>query len=321
MTTYTKFATGFDPAEMIDTQTSSRARVLQIDIPWNNLVQLGFLSERELQLIKKYDKRAIETKKSLVQQEPLEFANLFMNLIGGGQQAATKIDRIQYVLSLIDELLSDDESFVKIFLRSEDPFTLFIRLLSKNDEYTSSKATYILSLLLIKSEQPPIAIVQELIRWCAERIRPMHQELSSALTTLQTLLRKEVNRAVFYNEDGINRLGGLIRSANNNTQSLYQALTCLWLLSYTSDIAASFHNTTVVQKTVEVLRNVPKEKIVRVSLALFRNLANKGKNNQEMIDYQLFRILSNFNQKNGVMKNLKKTLNSSLKFLRMNLLF
>ena len=69
MTTYAKFApAGFDPAELVDTQASARDRVLSMDIPWNNLVQLGLLQERELQLIKKYDKRSIETKKSLVQQ-------------------------------------------------------------------------------------------------------------------------------------------------------------------------------------------------------------------------------------------------------------
>ena len=41
-----------------------------------------------------------------LRQEPMEYATLFMSLIGGGQQAATKIDRIQYALSLIDELLT-----------------------------------------------------------------------------------------------------------------------------------------------------------------------------------------------------------------------
>jgi hypothetical protein len=65
---------GYDPSEL-DNQISARDAILQLEIPWNNLVQLGIIQERELHLIKKYDKRKIDVKTSLVQQ----VQNLFIS--------------------------------------------------------------------------------------------------------------------------------------------------------------------------------------------------------------------------------------------------
>ena len=42
----------------------------------------------------------------LFNKDPFDYASLFINLIGGGQSAATKIERIQYALALIDELIT-----------------------------------------------------------------------------------------------------------------------------------------------------------------------------------------------------------------------
>ena len=68
-------ASGYDTSELIDKQTSTREKILSSEIPWQNLVQLGIIQEKENFLIKKYDKRSLDTKKALIQQ-----VNLKMNI-------------------------------------------------------------------------------------------------------------------------------------------------------------------------------------------------------------------------------------------------
>jgi hypothetical protein len=59
----------------------------------------------------------------------VEYANLFLSLIGGGQHVATKIERIQYGLSLIDELLSGLNLVVKVTFGTQNIYSFFSKLM------------------------------------------------------------------------------------------------------------------------------------------------------------------------------------------------
>jgi hypothetical protein len=107
----------------------------------------------------------------------------------------------------------------------------------------------------------------EVMKWCNDQIRdPAFAGM--ALEGLRNLLRHDDVRIKFYENDGLNRLGGLIKNAGADTQIAYQALFCLWLLSYNDDIAGNFHTTNVIQYIINCLKNIPKEKVIRIGTAV-----------------------------------------------------
>jgi V-type H+-transporting ATPase subunit H len=62
-------------------------------------------------------------------------------------------------------------------------------------------------------------------------------------------------------------------------QMIYQAAFCFWLFSFDKEIAAELNNKfDIISVLADVARNAVKEKIVRVIVATFRNLAEKAPN-------------------------------------------
>jgi len=129
------------------------------------------------------------------------------------------------------------------------------------------------------------------------RTKTGYLELSTALNTLQTLLRRDEFRLIFLQQDGINCLKGLLAAHANNFQILYQAIYGLWLLSYNGGIGENFGPTTVIHKLVELVRTSSKEKVIRVALATLRNLLGKGTNNEQMIETNLLKEVDKLLQK------------------------
>eukprot|EP00164_Ancoracysta_twista_P009022 GFYU01013221.1.p1 GENE.GFYU01013221.1~~GFYU01013221.1.p1 ORF type:complete len:126 (+),score=10.79 GFYU01013221.1:311-688(+) len=67
-----------------------------------------------------------------------------------------KEETVQYVLTLVDDVLSNDHSKAALFLslptrrekRQMDPFAAFTRLLNRSDKYTLEKASHIFTILV-----------------------------------------------------------------------------------------------------------------------------------------------------------------------------
>mmetsp|Transcript_15722 Transcript_15722/g.61408 ORF Transcript_15722/g.61408 Transcript_15722/m.61408 type:complete len:446 (-) Transcript_15722:46-1383(-) len=317
------FRAGYDAAAAEATQELDRSRVLAMRLPWDQIHGAGTIDADQLELIRQYDKRPLDMKKTFVDERPAEYAALFMTLVGY-EQLTAKIERLQYALSLIDELLSDDESFVSVFLEQADPYSPFTRILNtKSDVYTLAKASRVLALLLIKSAAPPQEAVRTLVQFCGEQLREERATQNRvALGALQTLLRAEAYRALFHADDGVNKLKRLLNAGLHNSQVVYQALHCLWLLSYSASIAAAFHRTTIIPRIVEVLRDVPKEKVTRVALATLRNIAGKDEenmNNAQMMDAGVMRVLENLQQKNWADQDLTEDLEALVEQLQANI--
>jgi len=208
------------------------------------------------------------------------------------------MERARYGLSLIEELFEAEPESIKHFLQVPDPYISFSRIMqTKSDSYCAAKAVKLVSLLIIKSPEANVAnVVAEVLRWCNEKLRNV-SDISIGLEGLQTLLRNDTVRQRFTEDDGIARLGNVLKTANLSSQIVYKTLYCLWLLSYNEEIGSKFSQSTVIHKIVDVLKIIQKEKVSRMGLAILANIANKGDNNQQMIEAKLQRVLELLNQK------------------------
>ncbi|PSN36098.1 V-type proton ATPase subunit H [Blattella germanica] len=89
---------------------------------------------------------------------------------------------------------------------------------------------------------------------------------------LQTLLQNNKYRQVFDLIDGVSFIINML-SHRNNFQVQYQLIFCLWLLTFKSEIASKeIMPSTVIKLLSDCLNDSAKEKVVRITLALFKNL-------------------------------------------------
>lgn len=282
-------------------------KVLNRNPEWENLRISAIIETREFELLGRYDKQPIETKLNLFKQDGHNYALLFCGLL----QKCNKEDVNEYVLTLIEQIFLEDETICKTFLQLSSehaalPYSSFLKFLGKKgderDWYLGSKASMILSWLLIYDPKPNEDIVLQLVRWLTQQVRkPAAKEIASGLSALQILLRKDSFRLLFAREDGLSLLAGLLKGLSPSFQLLYQNLYCLWLLSYNTQLAETLGSIQAIPKIVHVLKNITKAKIIRMSLAILKNLLNKAKNNQQMIDMGAVLILQKIkaNDKTG----------------------
>jgi V-type H+-transporting ATPase subunit H len=86
-------------------------------------------------------------------------------------------------------------------------------------------------------------------------------------------------------------LAGLLVSQAQNTQVVYEVGFSLWLLSYNASLLHLFREHRVIRALVGVIKSLLRVKVVRVALAALRNLLDKEKCNEAMIDAGLPRLL------------------------------
>ena len=75
-------------------------------------------------------------------------------------------------------------------------------------------------------------------------------------------------------------------------QSQYQAINCLWLLSFQAELHLELGS--VIPKVIEVSRNCQKEKVMRISLMFLRNLTAETKNVERMVENKLHKQVRAF---------------------------
>eukprot|EP01103_Thecamoeba_quadrilineata_P000097 TRINITY_DN10076_c0_g1_i1.p1 TRINITY_DN10076_c0_g1~~TRINITY_DN10076_c0_g1_i1.p1 ORF type:complete len:460 (-),score=85.02 TRINITY_DN10076_c0_g1_i1:105-1484(-) len=286
-------------------------KVLSKTIPWINLRTGDIIKPRDLELIQKYDHKPIKEKLELFNQFGKDYAILFLSILDSSAQTET----LQYVVTLIEEILSEDDKQANLFLKLKDPADpntarlplgpLYKLLMTEsNDWYLVSKVCWILAVLNYKNRDIDPKDTEELFQWINLQIRTKQNplEISTALGALQILLRKDELRETFYNNDGLNNVSGLIKTyaASNSTaafQILYQATYALWLLSYNSVVSAKFGENQVIMRLGGLIRTSVKEKVIRMAIACLRNLVNKGSNNEEMIECNIVKEIDKLTQR------------------------
>mmetsp|Transcript_5661 Transcript_5661/g.16061 ORF Transcript_5661/g.16061 Transcript_5661/m.16061 type:complete len:462 (-) Transcript_5661:33-1418(-) len=279
--------------------------VFQRSIPWGKLQETGIIDGQERELIEGFDKEVPMAQKRMLDEDGPMYAEAFMSLIAKVQMDAY----LQYTLAQVDEILNLGEVNAALFvqLRQKDeqlPFQPLFALLRRQnpDLFIITKASKIIATLLLRAvrygtEADEVARDARLLfKWIAGNLRDpdARPELTQALLqALRIALRNQSLRVTFDGLDGLDLLSSLLRSQYH--QIIYQSLFCIWLLSYNTKLAEGrFHKTTVIEKIVDTVRNVQREKVVRISVASLRNLATAGRPNcLLMIEAGFMKILPN----------------------------
>ncbi|KAM0940680.1 putative ATPase, V1 complex, subunit H, armadillo-like helical [Dioscorea sansibarensis] len=336
----------------MDRAELTTVQVLKRDIPWETYMSTKLITGTGLQLLRRYDKRSESQQAALLDEDGPAYVRVFVSIL----RNISKEETIEYVLALIDEMLTANPKRARLFhdksLSNEDnyePFLTihifypFFRLLWKSNWFIQEKSCKILSLIVSvrpTSENGLVStgetshskstfttiddVLKGLVEWlCSQLKSPSHPSCAvpTAINCLATLLRETSVRASFVQADGVKLLIPLISPASTqqSIQLLYETCLCVWLLSY-YDAAVDYLSTTrVLPRLVDVIKGSSKEKVVRVVILTFRNLLSKGAFGAQMVDLGLPQLVQSLKAQTWSDEDLLDALNQLEEGLKDNI--
>jgi len=294
-----------EPISDFDAVPSTRELLRTKEIPWDIYMTARLISDRDLQLLRRYDKRDPEQRARLLAEAgPLYVAALLAVL-----KNVTKDETVQYALALIEDMLETDSSSAELFHQmdrgadgsgmSKDPYSILLRLLQRNDWFTQEKAALALSAALSASpdkvalgkalteggaQVDPVArTVTAFLEWIVLQLRrPAHpvRAIPTAVHCLSVLLREPSVRALFFRSGGVALVSPLVgippAGGQLNIQLLYEVIVCVWELAFHKPASDALATSSVVGGLVDVVRLAQKEKLVRAALLALQNLLADG---------------------------------------------
>jgi V-type H+-transporting ATPase subunit H len=285
------------------------------EIPWDIYMTARLISDADLQLLRRYDKRDPEQRARLLEEAGPHYVAALLSVL----KNVTKDETVQYVLALLDDMLEADPSSAKFFHQLDivnrdgkdatidgqplpsapDAYAVLLRLLHRNDWFTEEKAALVLAAVLDSrpdkhllgpalAEGPatrdPIATsMTSFLEWTLGQLRrPGHptRAIPAAVHCLAVMLRESSVRPLVHRAGGTNLLSPLVAmplsGATLNIQLLYEATVCLWELSFYKPASDALATTHVVAGLIDIMRLTKKEKLVRASLLALKNLLVDG---------------------------------------------
>ncbi|XP_062508103.1 V-type proton ATPase subunit H-like [Corticium candelabrum] len=298
-------------------------------INWESYYTTGMIDEEEYHFIQEYSTRPSDGRNSIIINQPSQCVRTFLNV----PQKIRTDDTVQFVLTLLYDLLMEDKERVAIFHKyaedNEVPVYQSLQsLLERPSPFTYSVASHTMAVLLSTSSKPMADDdLKYYLNFIREQLKnPNAEYLHSIIASLQLLLRVNHYRVSFLNHHCVEGLIKLLGTPRLNFQLQYQLIFCIWLLAFNPQIAGILNKYGVIVLLADILRQSIKIKVQRITVAALRNLAEKPENPTEncqvMIQQrvpQMLRVLVGKNWEDeeieGDIEFLQETLTNSLQDL------
>ncbi|CAM6120518.1 unnamed protein product [Calypogeia fissa] len=304
--------------------------VLQRDIPWETYMTAKLITGTGLQLLRRYDHKPENVQAALLDENGVAYVKVFVGIL----RDISKEDTQEYILAVIDDMLSANPKRARIFhdkfLESINIYDPFLRLLLKRKWFIQETSCKILT-LMISARPVDFQYSQEnsqtgkqqisdfdktlraLVDWlCGQLKHPSHptRGIASAISSLATILRENKVRELLLKCGGVKLLADLISPASTHqyVQLLYEAILCMWLLTYYDPVFEAMTEAQVVPRLVEVVKVSTKEKVTRVALLSLRNLVTKGLFVSELVKLGFLKIIQNTRLQPWTDEDLKEAL-------------
>lgn len=200
---------------------------------------------------------------------------------------------LQHILIRIDDLLNEQKSRAHVFYevtssrRHESMYQPFFALLTREDEFVQQLTARLLAKLAIWSGQPLAGSdLVYFLSWLRDHLKPGGEYVQNTTRCLQLLLREANYRAAFVACEGLKALT-VVLSAKSNFQLQYQLVFCVWLISFSGELASKLSNQNLVPVLADILAESVKEKVIRIVLATFRNLLEKPVDTELIRDHAI----------------------------------
>jgi len=255
-------------------------------INWNSYLQSQMIDKEDFDFISNFDGADAETRRNLIQQNPSQLPKTFMHLLNQISKDAT----IQYLLTLLDDLLQEDKSRVEIFKeymaqKKESVWTLLLTLLNRPVGFIMNMTARVIAKMACWSrELMQGADLQFYLTKLKDELNrepndPNAEYIQSVARCLQMMLRIDEYRIAFVALGGVDSMIKVL-SGKVNFQIQYQLSFCLWVLTFNPMIAEKLNAYGVIPVLADILADAQKEKVSRIILAVFRNMIEKPEESQ-----------------------------------------
>lgn len=265
---------GVAGATSILVQRANDVRLQKVN--WPSYLQSQMILQEDYDIITGVEVPGAGRDELLVSQR-YQVARTFLNLLGH----ISKDQTIQYILTLVDDILSDDKSRVEIFKEyarkhKESMWSPFLNLLTRPDTFIINMTARIIAKLACWSADPMDGSnLTFYLTWLKDQLRaPNNEYMQSVGRCLQMMLRVEEYRNVFYHLDGVVTIVQVL-GGKHNFQIQYQLTFCLWVMTFNNTIAEKMNQYSIIPTLSDILSESVKEKVTRITLAVFRNLIEK----------------------------------------------
>ncbi|KAJ2479523.1 H(+)-transporting V1 sector ATPase subunit H [Coemansia sp. RSA 2131] len=279
------------PAAMVSNQFFDEftAKVRVKPIPWEGYSRAGLISSDELHRLKDFQKQLVQLVES--SENSVSLAT-HVPLLVSLTEKLSSVDALQYLLVVLDELAERDVESVRALANDMDNVSrALFRCMDKKDDYLGLKACKILTGIAVTCN-----VEVAFGRMFAYLEKSMRSELTSvvdvALQVVQSALRVPRARSILYNEAGcLAQMIDVLKRTVSGTktgagrgvvavsQTQYEVVFCLWLLTFERHVAVTIDRKyDVVSTMVEIARSAVKEKVVRIIVATWANMAQHSVN-------------------------------------------
>ncbi|KAG2495580.1 hypothetical protein HYH03_006180 [Edaphochlamys debaryana] len=285
--------------------TQTWNEILARDIPWETYATARLITEKDLSLIRRYDKRSAELKASMLDESGPAYVEAFMTVL----KNVTKPETVQYVLALLIQMLQENPTRARLFHQQSDqhltaqpdPYTVLERLLQRQDDWWSQdKACKLLTIVIESrprkgvsvangastsdgySSDPAETHISLFLDWLVNQLNSRANlsknpptVINTSISCLAALLKERSTRQLFLRAGGLQALPEVLKRAKDSptsSQLLYETCLCVWQMTYLRPAAEVMGSVGLVRLLVDVCRTAQKEKVFRMALASLRNL-------------------------------------------------
>ncbi|VDO03011.1 unnamed protein product [Rodentolepis nana] len=256
------------------------AEIREARVNWQSYLQGQMINQRQFDFISQLDNAVNSDGRSRVINEfNDEVPQLFISLIN----RISKEKTLQYLLSLMDEMFTEETCRVELFrkyfdCKSENIWNYFFNFLQRSDEICVYQISKIITKLACwssqKMDEKSLGFFYD---WLLEHIQvPKNQYIRTIARNLQMLLRVRNYRFKFVEKQGVSVLLKVLANKNSSMEILYQLTFCLWCLSFNEDlVSVMLKEPTLVNTVCDFFTITDREKDLRICLALMRSILDQ----------------------------------------------
>ncbi|VDQ02189.1 unnamed protein product [Trichobilharzia regenti] len=223
----------------------------------------------------------------------------------------SKEQTLRYILTLIDDILQEDKLRVEIFRdyfakTKESLWSHFFGFFQRGDPFCMHQASRIIAKFACWSSQ----LMEEndliyYLNWLREQLTISNNEYDQTVArNLQMMLRIKEYRIQFAKVGGVETIVDVLQEKTTSRQLQYQLIFCLWCMSFDSyHVTEICKNSALLATVAGIFLEADREKITRISLALFRvscifvNNTEQRECGLRLVQYKVLRELELLGQK------------------------
>jgi len=246
-------------------------------INWQSYLQSQMIGDDDYRFITDFINSDASKRVTLLTNQRSQCAKTFLSLL----EHISKDQTVQYILTIMDDLLQEDKSRVEIYRdyakkKRENIWSPFLNLLNRPDGFIQNMTARIIAKLACWSrDQMDGTDLVFYMTWLKDQLLVTGNEyIQTTARCLQMMLRDEKYRLAFANMGGISTLGTVL-SGRINFQIQYQLTFCLWVMTFSPQLVEHMSKHKIIPILGDILNDSVKDKVTRIILAVFRNMIEK----------------------------------------------